>query len=81
MRTVVALVAEHERAGVLSSIYVVCYLGLGLPSVIAGILVVHGGGLAVATRDHSLFVAASAVATLIALTRTGRRAGLSGSLR
>ncbi|MCO5991890.1 MFS transporter [Actinoallomurus rhizosphaericola] len=74
MRTVVPLVAEHERAGVLSTVYVICYLGMGLPAIVAGVLVVHGGGLAAATRDYSLFVVAFAVATLIALLRTGRTA-------
>ncbi|MEU8125378.1 MFS transporter [Spirillospora sp. NPDC049024] len=69
MRTVVPLVAEHERTGVLSSIYVICYLGMGLPAVAAGILVVHGGGLPTATRDYSLFVVTFAVATLISLLR------------
>ncbi|WP_307865530.1 MFS transporter [Streptomyces montanisoli] len=69
MRTVVPLVDEHERAGVLSAVYVICYLGMGLPAVIAGVLVVHGGGLAAATRDYAWFVVALAVATLIALLR------------
>ncbi|MCA1217592.1 MFS transporter [Streptomyces sp. 8L] len=69
MRTVVPLVAEHERAGVLSAVYVVCYLGMGLPAVIAGVLVVHGGGLAAATRDYAWFVVALAAMTLIALLR------------
>ncbi|WP_440556767.1 MFS transporter [Streptomyces sp. SCPE 10] len=69
MRTVVPLVAEHERAGVLSTVYVVCYLGMGLPAVIAGVLVVHGGGLAAATRDYAWFVVALALMTLIALSR------------
>ena len=39
------LVAAHERAGVLSLLYVVSYLGLGVPAVLAGFLVVHAGGL------------------------------------
>lgn len=72
MRTVVPLVGEHQRTGMLSAIYLICYLGMGLPAVIAGILVVHGGGLATATRDYSLFVLVSAVATLVALLRTNR---------
>ncbi|MGF6881345.1 MFS family permease [Nocardia sp. GAS34] len=70
MRTVVPLVAEHERSGVLSSIYVLCYLGMSLPVIVAGILVVHGGGLPAATRDYSLFVVAFAGATLITLLRS-----------
>ncbi|MFJ9033687.1 MFS transporter [Streptomyces sp. NPDC102274] len=70
MRTVVPLVAEHERAGVLSAVYVICYLGMGLPAVIAGVLVVYGGGLAAATRDYSWFVVVFAVVTLTALLRS-----------
>ncbi|MFE2376573.1 MFS transporter [Streptomyces sp. NPDC059398] len=77
MRTVVPLVAEHERAGVLSAVYVVCYLGMGLPAVVAGVLVVHGGGLAAATRDYAWFVVALAVMTLIALLRL-RAPGAAG---
>jgi MFS family permease len=73
MRTVVPLIAEHERPGVLSAVYVVCYLGMGLPAFIAGILVVHGGGLAAATRDYSWFVVALAVVTLIASCAAKRR--------
>ncbi|WP_134730803.1 MFS transporter [Amycolatopsis nivea] len=67
MRTVVPLAAEPERPGVLSSIYVLCYLGMGLPAIGAGFLVVYGGGLLNATRDYSLFVITFAVATLIML--------------
>ncbi|WP_051791259.1 MFS transporter [Amycolatopsis jejuensis] len=69
MRTVVPQAREHERAGVLSTVYVICYLGMGLPAVVAGILVVHGGGLIAATVDYSLFVAVFAVVTLVALIR------------
>ncbi|MET7486757.1 MFS transporter [Streptomyces sp. NPDC005538] len=74
MRTVLPLVAEHERPQVLSVLYLICYLGMGLPAVAAGVLVVHGGGLAAATRDYALFVVAFALATLIALLRIGRAA-------
>src|SRR6202044_3293786 len=49
IRTVVPLAAPHERAGVVSLLYVVSYLGLGVPAVAAGFLVVHGGGLIVTT--------------------------------
>lgn len=74
MSTVVPLVAERERPRVLSVLYLICYLGMGLPAVVAGVLVVHGGGLAAATRDYALFVVAFALATLIALLRIGRAA-------
>ena len=45
IRTVVPRAAAHERAGVLSLLYIVSYLGLGLPAVAAGFVIVHGGGL------------------------------------
>ena len=45
IRTVVPRAAAHERAGVLSLLYIVSYLGLGVPAVIAGFVIVHGGGL------------------------------------
>ena len=38
------LAAAHERAGLVSLLYVVSYLGLGAPAVLAGFGVVHGGG-------------------------------------
>jgi len=45
IRTVVPRAAAHERAGVLSLLYIVSYLGLGVPAVVAGFVIVHGGGL------------------------------------
>ncbi len=47
----IARAAAHERAGVLSVIYVVAYLAMGLPAVIAGARVVYGGGLVSATYE------------------------------
>jgi MFS family permease len=44
IRTVVPRVAARERAGVLSLLFVVSYLGLGVPAVAAGFLAVHGPG-------------------------------------
>src|SRR5581483_9650917 len=42
IRTVVPLAAAHQRAGLVSLLYVVSYLGLGVPAVVAGFGVVHG---------------------------------------
>ena len=36
VRSIMPLAAAHERAGVLSLIYVVSYLALGLPAIVAG---------------------------------------------
>jgi hypothetical protein len=67
IRTVTPLAAPHERAGVLSVLYVVCYCGMGVPSVIAGILVVHDGGLISVARDYAVFVMVLAVTALAGL--------------
>jgi len=80
IRTVVPLAAAHERAGVLSVLYVVCYLGMGAPSVIAGILVVHGGGLISTARDYTLFVVVFALTALLGLLSTNR-SGAPGTPR
>ena len=66
IRTVVPQAAAHERAGVLSLLYIVSYLGLGLPAVAAGFLIVHGGGL----TDTALYYG-GAVILLAALALPG----------
>ena len=45
IRIVVPQAAAHERAGLLSLLYIASYLGLGVPAVAAGFLIVHGLGL------------------------------------
>lgn len=72
IRLVVPLVQPHERAGVLSLLYVVSYLGMGVPAVIAGVLVVHGGGLLDTVREYGAAVILLSVAALVGLL-LGRR--------
>jgi predicted MFS family arabinose efflux permease len=55
LRSVLPLAALHQRAGVLSAIYVVCYLAMGLPAVGAGFLVEHLGLLTTA-REYGVVV-------------------------
>lgn len=45
IRSVLAAASPRHRAGVLSVLYVIAYLSMGVPAVIAGIRVVHGGGI------------------------------------
>lgn len=71
IRTVVPLAAPHERSGLLSTVFVVCYLAMGLPAVIGGYLVVHGGGLLTTTREYG--VAVIVLAALAALGLAVRR--------
>jgi MFS family permease len=66
LRTVVALAAAHERAGVLSLVYIVSYLGLGVPAVAAGFVIVHGAGL----TDTAIYYG-GAVIVLAALALLG----------
>ncbi|CAM5653700.1 MFS transporter [Streptomyces parvulus] len=73
IRMVVPLVEPHERAGVLSLLYVICYVGLGVPAVIGGFLVVHGGGLVPTAREYGAVVVLLALAALAGLLRSGRR--------
>ncbi|MEV4631071.1 MFS transporter [Micromonospora sp. NPDC049523] len=68
IRTVIPLATPHERAGVLSVIYVVSYLAMGLPAVIAGFLVVHAGGVLTTAREYGIAVMALAALALLGLT-------------
>ncbi|MGH8960180.1 MAG: MFS transporter [Jatrophihabitantaceae bacterium] len=56
VRTVIPLAAPHERAGVLSLLYVVSYLAMGLPAVIAGYFVVDGGGVVSTAKEYAVAV-------------------------
>ena len=66
IRAVLPFAAPDERAGVLSTVYVISYLALGVPAVLAGWLVVHGGGLATTAHQYGLAVMALAAVSLVA---------------
>jgi MFS family permease len=70
IRTVVPQAAPHERAGVLSLLFTISYLGLGVPAVGAGLLAVHGAGLLGAARDYGIALLALAALALAGLYRT-----------
>lgn len=72
IRTVVPAAAPQERAGVLSLLFTVSYLGMGVPAVAAGFLAVHGAGLTGAARDYGVAVIVLAALALAALSRTRR---------
>jgi MFS family permease len=77
IRTVMPLAAAHERAGVLSVLYVVSYLGLGVPAVVAGFLAVHAGGLLRTAHEYGIAVIVLAALALVGLLR--RRTPASGA--
>lgn len=77
IRTLVPLAAPHERSGLLSTLYVLSYLAMGLPAVIGGFLVVHGGGLLATTREYGIAVMVLAALALLGLAVPRR--GAAGS--
>jgi len=77
IRTVLPLAAPHQRAGVLSILYVIAYLAMGLPAVLGGLRVVHGGGVLTTAREYGVAVMALAALALIgALLRRPVRAAV-----
>ncbi|HEY4369194.1 MAG TPA: MFS transporter [Steroidobacteraceae bacterium] len=73
IRTVMPRAAPHERAGVLSLIFVVSYLAMGLPAVVAGFLVVQEGSVFATAKEFSTMVMLlSAVALLGTVARRVR---------
>jgi MFS family permease len=65
IRTVMPAAEPHERAGLLSLVYVVSYLGLGLPAVLAGAFVVYGGGLHATAQQYGVAVILLAATALL----------------
>jgi predicted MFS family arabinose efflux permease len=78
VRTVVPLARAHERAGVLSNMYVVSYLALGLPAVLGGFLVVHTGGLVTTAREYAAAVMVLATLALVGALRSARPCAQAG---
>ncbi|WP_433317861.1 MFS transporter [Micromonospora chersina] len=72
LKTVTPLVEAHERASVLSLLYIVSYVGFGLPTVVAGFLVVHGGGLRRTAEEYAVAVIVLAAVALLGLRGTAR---------
>jgi predicted MFS family arabinose efflux permease len=65
IRLVAPLAHPDQRAGVLSVLYTVSYLGLGIPAIVAGFAVVRGGGLVATSYEYGLAVIAlAAIATV-----------------
>lgn len=62
IRTVVPLAHPHERAGLLSALYVVSYLAFGLPAIAAGVVVEHLGLLTTARGYAAVVIVLALVA-------------------
>ena len=72
IRSVVPLASASERAGVLSILYVVSYLAMGVPAVLGGLRCTYGGGVATTAREYGVAVILLAAAALIGTVRRSR---------
>lgn len=66
VRSVVPLVSASERAGVLAVLFTLAYLAMGLPAVVAGLGVVHGGGLRATAQQYGVGIIVLGAAALLA---------------
>jgi predicted MFS family arabinose efflux permease len=69
VRTVVSVAAPHERAGTLSIVFIVSYIALGVPAIIAGASVRHGNLLATAQVFGAVVMALAATALIASVLR------------
>jgi predicted MFS family arabinose efflux permease len=83
LRTIVNLAGPAERAGVISVAYIICYLAMGLPAILAGVLVVNSTVTRTAQEFGITVIALAAittVGTMLSARRTARQRCLSPSL-
>ena len=74
IRTILPFAQPHERAGVLSLIFIVSYLAMGLPAVIAGAFVArHGDILATAQGFGAVVIALAALALVGSTLRSATK--------
>jgi len=76
VRSIVPFAAPHERAGVLSIVFIVSYLSMGAPAIAAGALVARHGNIIGTAEEFGAVVMALALAAVLAaaLRLVSRRA-------
>ena len=74
------LAQPHERAALLSAVYVVSYLAFSIPALVAGVLITRIG-LRETALDYGGFVAAAAVTSLVLGLVAGRSRALAEAAR
>jgi hypothetical protein len=77
IRLVAPLAHPDQRAGVLSVLFTVSYLGLGIPAVAAGLAVVRGSGLVTTSYEYCLAVIGLAIFASVNLIRLRQHDGPS----
>jgi predicted MFS family arabinose efflux permease len=66
VRSIVPFAAPHERAGVLSIVFVVSYLSMGVPAIVAGMLVARHGNILGTGKEFGVVVMTLALAAVLA---------------
>jgi len=66
VRSVVSFAAPHERAGVLSIVFIISYLSMGVPSIVAGALVARHGDILRTGMEFGIAVMTLALAAVLA---------------
>jgi MFS family permease len=64
MRSVISIAAAEYRAGVLSVLFVISYVSMGMPAVVGGLRVVHGGGIVGTAYEYGVVVIALAAVAM-----------------
>ncbi len=72
LRSVVMVAGPHERAGVISVLFVISYVAFGGPAIIAGILVVQTGDIMATSQYYGVAVMVLAGAALLAMLRPAK---------
>jgi MFS family permease len=76
IRTIAPLAAPDERAGVLSIIYLASYIALGLPGILAGVLIADGSTILTTSREYgATIILLAALATLGLIVQRHRPRG------
>ena len=66
VRSIVPFAAPHERAGVLSIVFIVSYLSMGVPAIAAGVLVARHGNILGIGKEFGLVVITLALGAVLA---------------
>jgi MFS family permease len=69
IRTVLPLAPAEHRAGILSVVYLISYVGLSLPAIVAGVVVVRTGSLELTALCYGIAVIVLAALALAGLAR------------
>jgi hypothetical protein len=80
VRSIVSFAAPHERAGVLSVVFIVSYLSMGVPAIAAGVLVARHGNILGTGREFGIAIMTLALSAVLAagLRMTTSRAAIAG---